>query len=589
MGSRRRKSVEIRAKRPRLVRLDAGARPDVVAGVPAPAAEPLTAAKPAVTTQVKRILVFMATSTPRLIDTARAAIVTLREGLSKVYQRNKDAVDSGAQRVEVYVRVHGHQVEGDVEQDSTEFKLLLSRQWQPASPVRWSRPVPSEVVDLAYIPGDVSAIGQWVRKRMEDAQGLDSTMLVVWGHGEGVGSRLNVPLDEGVGVRGSGPDAVARPGLLNVAGLPDRPLAAALADAITSADARPLDLLVFDSCLMAGAELAFEFRKVAEFIVASQAFVGTGPGAPGLNLGAVVQAFAQNRTCPASQRVSAKKRDQERRRRVRAAGRDILDLIGETRSGAQQLTLFQLQADAASDLAGRIPDLLRTLKDVVDNPRPDEVIRGCASFEELFWLFARLLCQGSANPAERQRILIAFQEASYGPARQFLDLQDLARQVQQVSRFPALQHVAHALTEVLKPQEDDDQDSLIVDRRAGLRLEEKQRVSGVTVYCPWFEADPDSDPPAFDVLVDHDSYRALELPLLTGWADFVLGPLYDATAGERQRQRQAARVTERQHELCFRLVARMLGQERRRSMGGRAEYGVLSEPKPSGATLGRDE
>jgi hypothetical protein len=531
--------------------------------------------------RVKKILVFMATSTPKLIDLARSAQVALRGALSRAWSADPD-YKAKNKRVEAHVLVHGYQVEEGSELGSTEYTFTLGD-----TGVVWDWPTGE--VDLNYVPGDVSVLEQWVSTRLGDAgDALDSSLLVIWGHGQGIGNGLVLPQVLAAGV--------PRAGLVNIGGFGDSQLARSLDRAL---DKHKLDVLVFDSCLMAGVELAYEFRDVARYLVASQTFVNTAPGGPpGLNVGAAVRAFIAKDAWLTAPPVEKDKQAAQQTDRLLEGATGIVDLIGEMKSGAQQLTLFRLEDLSDEEFEGDDAPTEEWLRQARENPinvlkLSDELQKrlkgpGRIRIAGLIKLFARLLRVG-ADDGERERVLVAFRRASFTRARQFLDLRDLARQVHQFTRHPALQIVALALINELEPADD----GFVVRHRAAVRFEDRSRFNGVSIYCPFFGARIASGPdPTFDVIVDHDSYRDLALSSKTGWPDFVLGQLFEATAAEREPQRKRAAQDPRLTGL--QLLAGLFanhcggygsGEPSSGTLGGKPGDGTLGG-KPGDGTLG---
>lgn len=550
------------------------------------------------THRVKKILIFMSTTTRSLVDLARNAQVRIRQAL-------EDARVEPGRTVEVHVLVHGYQIEGVHELGTMQFTFTIA----PPAPLNWGWP---RTAKITYVPGDESVVADWVREKLPSsaASPIDSTMLVFWGHGAGIGTTLSLPRR----LPGATTHAT-RPCEIDVAGAfrdhaVARHLAAQLECVPHEQQKQKIDVLVFDSCLMAGMELAHEYRELARYLVASQTLVETAPaGPPGLNLGGVVSAFINDRAWGDPARLAD-------------TAAEIADVVGDSRSGAQQLTVVRLDGDADEKRVDVAQAWLRQQRDddsgasqhlqdarkTLENPAEGLLTRARTSpiasaakalrgesiggekvdVTGLLWLFTRLLSEASFDHDERQRIITAFRAAAYVRVRQFLDLRDLARQVHETCRHRLLQLVAlHLLTE-LAPR----RDGFVVAHRTALRLEDKLRLGGVTVYCPWFKASGDGPfGPAFDVTIDHRRYRALRLPDVTGWSDFVFGPLFEATSAER-RPTPADRQDD-DRSLCLELLSRLVCArrcdcdcERGQSIVGRGKpSGSTLEGKPSGGSL----
>ena len=566
-------------------------------------------ARQGTTRRLKRVLIYMSTTRPDLVDLARAAQQKLQDALRlardedlqqiggfrerrEASQRRQDylreelgrtkdsqrreclgrelesecaadlkdreeedaAKHYGADRaIEIDVLVHGYQTGGALEIGSSRFSYRLDHELDLTRS--------ASATTLGFVPGDETMIAEWVFDTLSPEkprrnEELDSTMLIFWGHGAGVGTTLTLP-DSAPGR--AVPEAVPNPGLLNIGGLKDAALARRLGKTLRGVkqmNSGRIGVLVFDSCLMSGAELAYEYRDLADYVVASQTLVETAPGGPpGLNLGEVVTAFVKDTTWGPAPR--------DPRSDLREAATQIAELVGDRRSGAQQLTAFDVKGQYQESKDGA-PSWLETAdrwlemhalereseflldeirfarlkKRRVPAARP-MFVRAAAALEAskrtlgidgLLWLFARLLSEASFDPGERERILVAFRNAAYRNVRQFLDLRDLASQVLQSSQNRLLQLVALALVAELTPASQ----SFVVAHRLAAPLQEKIRSSGVSIYCPWFRAtNGPGEPRVFDVTIDHARYRKLDLPRITGWADFVFGPLFERTSGER--------------------------------------------------------
>ncbi len=431
------------------------------------------------TRSVKRILVFMATSTRSLIDPARAALPALRGAVK--YALRTDPADGHERVVKARVFVAGYQLEAGIELGTWTFTVDAVGTSQFS--FGWPDPKPD------YIPGDYTALGDWLSQalREDPPDSVDSTVLIVWGHGAGV---------------------AIDPQFIDALKKNARPQGGNCAKPA-------VDIVVLDSCLMASIELAHEFRPLTRYLIASQTLVSLEPGgSPGVNLGEIASAFLAEDAW----RAAGESPSTSTHRHVSAAANGIVNIIGDSRSGAQQLTLFQLESLGEIGNHGALPaDKLTSL-----------------SVGELLGLFSTRLIDAVEDSNEQPRLLEAFRRAAFLRVRQFVDLQDLARQVHLRSRSVPLQRVALALAHALEPSAG----GFIVRNRtvvaAGL---ERRRFSGVTIYCPWFLADTDVlAAPAINVLADHDAYRRLDCPRETQWAEFVLGSLFEATLAERQAQ-----------------------------------------------------
>lgn len=487
-----------------------------------------------------RVLVFMDVSAPDLVDAAAAAKSSVATALHELPELPA--------RLFVRVLVHGYQVEARSQLGSECTAYDRPPHGLAPQLVSTTRLASS----VAYTPADPAALAAFVeqsqRERPPQFEGGESrTTLFVWGHGQGVGSRLGRAVDIRPAREGRLPPQVEPPSLLNAGAAAGRNAVAALKAALLKGEARrpPLDLLVFDSCLMASAEVAFECRGLARFVIASQSFVAR----PGMELGGSI---AEYLTVYHQHQGAA-----------RAAAKALVNRAGSLRSGAHEITLIQPTPDPPSEqprqaspnalsIAAGLARWAENLSREASRPASPDLgyeapqawpaaIAGVAELAPLFkqqpwfalaWAFTHLLRWASADADECPRLLAAFERTRYTKVRQFLDLKDLARQVHLHSRLAPLQLVALELMRELEERDD----GFVVRWRVFEGHEEKQRHGGVSIYCPWFEA---TGPDEFDASVDHEVYRQLELPRRTSWAGFMLGPLGARLSGRQERLRQA--------------------------------------------------
>lgn len=561
------------------------------------------AAKASVVPRVKKIFVFMSTTSRDLIDLARNAQVRLRVALDSVLEHDRGSSGSGyyekgQREVEVHALVHGHQIDGADELGSMEFGFRITDQdrsdpkREPGVQWEWTKAAPT------FFPHDTTVVSQWLsRKLSKEPEGgreriLDSTMLIFWGHGLGVGTSLTLPRR----LSRETPGTVPHPGLANIGGLRDGELCRKLCATLEKLppETRELprdnkfDVLVFDSCLMASVELACEYSGLARYLVASQTLVETSPaGPPGLNLGAVVESFLRDAAWSHDGTSET-----ERARIIREAAGAVADLVGETRSGAQQLTVFALER---AEHASKQIEAAETWLKAPDEPVAESMGRlqtrlgsqdgAPPGIVGLLYLFGELVKKVAGTRPERDRIVKAFRNASFGSARQFLDLRDLASQVHQLSQEMRLQMVALALFNELTPK----REGFVVAHRAAVRMEDKLRIGGVSIYCPWFMAVPNGRR-VFNVKLDRDQYRSLALPKTSGWGDLMFGELFEATAVERETP-----APQQEPDPYWDLLTRVLyGQSscpscgngwRPNGLGGKPSGEALGG-KPSGEALG---
>jgi hypothetical protein len=515
-----------------------------------------------------KVLVFMDVSSPDLLAASAAAQEDIKAALDRLQT---------TRRVFVRVLVHGYQL-GLTDVDST--LVSYDRDPLPADgppapeamkPRSGIRRTPQGEQKAAYVPADPTALMDFVEASLlekYDDGGPYRSILFIWGHGQGVGTRLQAPRGPVAGRAAQRlPATVDRPSLLNVGGFEDHSAVEAVKTALANVRRREsvpgtpvpaarglvagkFDLIVLDSCLMAAAELAFEFREVTSLLIASETFVER----PGMNLGLSIAEYLSGTEFGSIVGTSRIVVDTSRplERAVEGAKR-IIDLAGALRTGASQMTLFRLRPQVAQqetsthDPGSALPfpavmfwsTFIRPQKrheegSAYRSPSAAEALQRCLCPNDsflgygwfgLFWAFTQLIRWASADADEYPRIVAAFRRTVYGKARQFLDLKDLARQVHQYSRLRPLQIIA---LELMRELEEHDS-GFIVRSRALTDGKDKARYGGVSIYCPWFRAE---QPGEYDSLVDHDVYRQLALPKQSNWAGFVLGPLYAPVAGQ---------------------------------------------------------
>lgn len=572
----------------------------------------------------RRVLVFMNVSTPDLVEPARAAKTALESALKSYFDHNRTPDD---QQTKVRVLVHGYQLQDQTEIDSVVYRYDcdgggLTISWRPDQ-------------CAPYLPGDPQALFRFARQGFnEPAFGPWRCMLVLWGHGQGVAGRLTPSLDALGGGPRALPPRVDRPSLLNFGELPDQTIADGLEKELARQEKEPgksphgcltqtaeqralrpprFDIVVFDSCLMATIEQAYQYREVADYLIASQTFVGR----PGLNLGAAVVEYLKVRIDEPGLEVAEYQAKSAPSRQgtpissltkpaVIDAAKNIVNLAGDLKSGADQLTLLRLTGipeGAAQRHSGLARHGHGFLRSAVERVRTDEcgslanfdamsvltplvdfpsgrAPRGQEDFAPeaferrpwlgLLWAFAHLLRSATGDRRENPRILAAFQRTRYLRVRQFLDLRDLARQVHLYSRFVPLQLVALELVRELQQNDD----GPVVLWRALVSDKQRERMGGVSVYCPWFEARGYEE---VDAVVDHAAYEALDLNTTTCWSGFVLGPTYAQT-----RLATSARRRRRRRELAERLELLRLVRAACRGPWVDPDGVVIMDPKTAG-------
>lgn len=407
----------------------------------------------------KKILLFMSTSTRALIDPARAATVALIGAVEQQFRAGR----LKNRKVAAHILIYGYQLETGAELGSSTITATAAGA-QSASPTTYGD------ARRDYIPGDYSRLATWLDEgtHIADDETLDSTLLIVWGHGAGVA------------------------------------IDPAFIRALQPANGAPrFDIVVLDSCLMASVEVAYAFRRAATHLIASQTFTHLEPGAPGVNTGELAHAFLDDDAWGQPSRDD----NDDRGRRIERAAQDMVDLVGDANSGARQLVLvtpgrFGERGDAAA------------LRAPIGDVAPSHGLL------TLLQLFATLLRESAMSPDEQVRVLDAFRRTAFLGVRQFLDLQDLARQIHLRSRSKDLQLVALALIDVLRPSR---QGVVGRHRLAIADGLDRRSLGGLTIYCPWFRDGVDAaGVPALNVVADVRVYRELEFVQHTQWSVVAL-------------------------------------------------------------------
>jgi Clostripain family len=539
-----------------------------------------------------RVLVFMDVSTPDLVPAASAALA----GITTALQRFKTK-----KRLLVRVLVHGYQIQGTTEVGSKIVRY--DRPWQSCpDPPELSWQAATDGLG-AYLPADPAALEDFVAGMLNDPilpaplanePRKFGAILFIWGHGQGVGHRLERARDVDAfrGANRLTPEVV-RPSLLNVSrarGTSAKALCRALKAARDpNFERRKLDVLILDSCLMGSVEALYEFRQVARFAIASQTLVER----PGLNLGkGIVEYLAGVERLPLDSKLQ-EHFDEEGRPTVEKSpdsaprvtddaclqgAKRIVGFTGALHSGASHLTLVRLEryrhkvqprlmecsatrpspswegqgkpaaTEEAKSLATHVCD---SLEQLIQSQRQQQASRKLG-YQPLD-ICARLLRDVESSSSELWNrpwltlfwlftILLRWASADAEEAPRILtafrrayfvkvrQFLDLKDLARQIHEYSRFEPLQVVALDLMRELEQRD-DGFVVLWRAVIPEAEKTHYSGVNVYCPWFDA---QGPDEFDVVVEHGPYSKLTLPRVTGWAGFALGPIYD-----RQKERSA--------------------------------------------------
>jgi hypothetical protein len=258
---------------------------------------------------------------------------------------------------------------------------------------------------------------------------------------------------------------------------------------------KKLDLVGFDACYMAGAEIAYELRQRVDFVLAPQAGIGLQGWHYDLLLDRIV-----------SHRKGAVGAEQ--------LGRDVVQQVGLTTSSPQSLSLLNL--NHIDELVKPLHDLTEALSAAYDDP--------------------------NREPLMRKWILDAFNDAAWAGVRQFIDLADLGRIL--ASGIPHREVRAKALAVIAALS---NPDGLVADHLSALDVP----LCGLSIYCPWpratrrlvdagvANAQVDEREYAGDE-EDQDRFPGVALSEATGWGAFVFDDRRMQEA-ERRWVRQEAR------------------------------------------------
>jgi hypothetical protein len=340
----------------------------------------------------------------------------------------------------------------------------------------------------------------------EPKKAFEKTLLILWGHSQGVATALSRPGSPAYAMVGNGGfgfneftgDSLSLPQIRQ-----------AIADGLP--DGKHIDILSFDSCFMSAAEVSAEFQgtcpdpddpeagegqdKAARvnFVVASQSAVLLD----GLEYGRLVDVFIDKGSdCVVS---------------PEDLGRGLLEQASSTTDSPVSLSLlytggwkedgsgpYQRFSEALRRLVVHLSLILDTGTEPPTPHTPPERPRLSHRPEELEAIRTKIgkrrdrsspdVVPG-ANRSEWLRIRDAFESATWHRVRQFIDVADLCRRLANNSRTPELRDAALAVLGTLQPASHtaDVRDSLVVDVRSLHPLQ----LSGMSLYCPWLFPTPE--------------------------------------------------------------------------------------------------
>lgn len=358
------------------------------------------------------------------------------------------------------------------------------------------------------------------------------TLLVLWGHSQGVAAALSKPGSPAyaqVGRGGFGYDEITGDSL----SLPQ--IRRAIANGLEGTKRR-IDVLSFDSCFMSAAEVSAEFQGAAppldrfpgetpaefaargeeqkpfdqaalvDYVVASQ----TAVLLDGLDYGRLIDAFIESDPPGLIDPVTL--------------GRRLLEQASSTTRSPQSLSLLNTgYATAYDDFRAAFGRLVTQLSLVLDTgqapPSPNTAFerlrapRLPANAPAARGAAPAVVAPALANRSEWLRIRDAFENATWHKVRQFIDLGDLCRRLANNCRTRDLRLAAIDVLRTLQLPGSpptgtenaghESPKSLVVDVRSLSPL----LLSGVSLYCPWlFPTPEDTRRGAWNAVVDLFDY-----------------------------------------------------------------------------------
>lgn len=248
-----------------------------------------------------------------------------------------------------------------------------------------------------------------------------------------------------------------------------------------------LDLVGFDACFMAMAELAYELRKKVCFLLAPQASIGLQGWHYDLLLDHILHG-SEGGSCQKAPIDPS------------TLGQRAIQQVGLRSSSPQSLTLLKLRERKSPEAAES------------DRPRMP-IVEVRDKFKVLVTELIDALGDPHAEMNLRHQVLAAFDSALWAGARQFLDLHDLCRQLATRIPVPCVRKAALDVSTALN--------ELVVDQLSTLDLP----LGGVSIYCPWVRATMDEvDGGVRNVEVDLFTYLGLRFVWSTRYWALILHP-----------------------------------------------------------------
>jgi hypothetical protein len=342
--------------------------------------------------------------------------------------------------------------------------------------------VPVDTAERLKIGAKAYFLKDFVRWRFRyaDLPAYKNTLLILWGHSQGVAAALSQPGSPAyamVGNGGFGFDDLSGDSL----SLPQ--IRQSIAD---GADGKTIQIVSFDSCFMSAAEVTAEFQKEkpkpgpdrpgqraanVDYVVASQ----TAVLLDGLDYGRIADAFV---TAKCDGRIGAEE-----------LGRKLLGQACSGNRTPASLSLLHTGNDEAyKTFRRRLKRLVRELGRILDTGlarptfgSPPQRLRHTPPASKT----ARMVPPQVLGPnrSEWLRIRDAFEGATWHRVRQFVDLADLCRRLANNSRDEDLRTAALALLNSLRFKA---KGCIVRDVRSTHPL----ILSGFSIYCPWLFPTP---------------------------------------------------------------------------------------------------
>jgi hypothetical protein len=449
------------------------------------------------------VLIYMAATSMRLRKIMEQDLADMR---SRLRLLNPDSIRVWAQL--------------DTTDGSYVIRQALHQRFNPKVDRTHAAPATDEAKDVGAKAFFLRDFIKW-RFAEPDLKAFPKTLLILWGHSQGVAAALSQPGSPAyamVGNGGFGFDDLSGDSL----SLPQIRQSIA-----KGAGQKTIDIVSFDSCFMSAAEVTAEFQRTpppppagtprvvrdeepayVDYVVASQSAVLLD----GLDYGRIADAFVAEegvgRISPED--LGKKLLAQACSGNRTPASLSLLRIGGDPKP----YNLFQSRLKELVDQLGRVLDT--GLEEPTFSSPPQRLPYKKPEAAKQMTSRALIRIQGP-NRSEWLRIRDAFEGATWHRVRQFVDVGDLCRRLANNSRDEVLRDKAQNLLDSLRPNS---KDSLVADVRSTHPL----ILSGFSIYCPWlFPTPQEAREGAWNAVVDLFEY-ATELWFNRGsgtWGAFL--------------------------------------------------------------------